>query len=46
VTRADLHRLVDALPEESLEPAAVVLERAKDPVLARLEARASLSTTS
>ena len=38
MTRADLHRLVDELPEASLEPAAVLLERAKDPVEARLEA--------
>jgi hypothetical protein len=38
MTRADLHRLVDELPEASLEPAAVLLERAKDPAEARLEA--------
>lgn len=38
MTRAELHRLVDALPEASLEPAAVLLERAQDPVVARLEA--------
>ena len=38
MTRADLHRLVDELPEASLEPAAVLLERAQDPVIARLEA--------
>ncbi len=37
VTRAELHRLVDELPEASLEPAAVLLERAKDPVIAALE---------
>ena len=38
MTRADLHRLVDELPEASLEPAAVLLERAQDPAIARLEA--------
>ena len=37
MTRAELHRLVDELPEASLEPAAVLLERAKDPVIAALE---------
>jgi hypothetical protein len=38
VTRADLHRLVDELPEASLDVVAVYLERAKDPELARLGA--------
>jgi hypothetical protein len=38
MTRVDLHRLVDELPEASLEPAAVLLERARDPAIARLEA--------
>jgi hypothetical protein len=38
MTRADLHRLVDELPEASLDPVAHVLERAKDPVLAMLDA--------
>ena len=37
MTRAELQRLVDELPEASLEPAAVLLERAKDPVIAALE---------
>lgn len=31
MTRADLHRLVDELPEACLEIAAVYLERAQDP---------------
>jgi hypothetical protein len=38
MTRADLHRLVDELPEASVEVAAVYLTRAKDPVLAALDA--------
>ncbi|HVC41141.1 MAG TPA: hypothetical protein VND54_04105 [Candidatus Saccharimonadales bacterium] len=38
MTRADLHRLVDELPEESIEPTAVVLERARNPLWAVLEA--------
>ncbi|HEV3093472.1 MAG TPA: hypothetical protein VGY30_03035 [Solirubrobacteraceae bacterium] len=38
MTRADLHRLVDELPDESVDPAGVLLARAKDPVLAALEA--------
>ncbi|HTR89566.1 MAG TPA: hypothetical protein VMG62_05595 [Solirubrobacteraceae bacterium] len=38
MTRADLHRLVDELPEESVDAAGVLLTRAKDPVLAALEA--------
>jgi hypothetical protein len=37
MTRVDLHRLVDELPEESVD-AAVVLTCAKDPVLAALQA--------
>lgn len=36
--RADLHRLVDELPDESVDAAGVLLARAKDPVLAALEA--------
>jgi hypothetical protein len=36
MTRADLHRLVDKLPNESVDAAAVLLTRAKDPVLAAL----------
>jgi hypothetical protein len=38
MTRAELHRLVDALPDESLAAAAILLQRAQDPVAARLEA--------
>jgi hypothetical protein len=38
MTRADLHRLVDELPDESVNAAVVLLTRAKDPVLATLQA--------
>jgi hypothetical protein len=38
VTKTDLHRLVDALPDGSIEPVARLLERAKDPVMALLDA--------
>ncbi len=38
MTRADLHRLVDELPDESVDAAVVLLTRAKDPVLAALQA--------
>ena len=38
MTRADLHRLVDELPEESIDPTAVVLERARNPLWAVLQA--------
>ena len=38
MTRAELHRLVDELPEASLEPAARLLEQARDPVVAALDA--------
>jgi hypothetical protein len=38
VTRTDLHRLLDALPEESLEPVALLLQRAHDPGLASRDA--------
>ncbi len=38
MTRADLHRLVDQLPEESIEPTAAVLERARSPLWAALQA--------
>ncbi len=34
---ADLHRLVDELPEDSIEPTAVVLERARNPLWAVLK---------
>ena len=38
MTKAELHELVDSLPYESLEAAAVLLRRARDPVLAKLDA--------
>jgi hypothetical protein len=38
MTRADLHRLVDELPEESIDPTAAVLERARSPLWAVLQA--------
>jgi hypothetical protein len=38
MTKAELHRLVDALPDESLSAAAELLRRAQDPVIARLDA--------
>jgi hypothetical protein len=38
VTKAELHELVDALPDESVDAATILLRRAKDPVVARLDA--------
>lgn len=38
MTKTELHALVDALPEGSLSAVAVLLERAKDPVVAKLDA--------
>ena len=38
MTKADLHRLVDELPEEAVDSAGVLLERAQDPVVAKLDA--------
>jgi hypothetical protein len=38
MTKTELHRLVDALPEESLPAAAILLRRAQDPVAAKLDA--------
>lgn len=38
MTRIELHRLVDALPDESLPAAAILLRRAQDPVAAKLDA--------
>lgn len=38
MTRTELHRLVDALPAESLPAAAILLQRAQDPVVAKLDA--------
>jgi hypothetical protein len=37
MTRAEVHHLVDELPDASLEAAAQWLERARDPAVARLE---------
>lgn len=37
MTRDDLHRLVDELPDHSLEAAGLWLERMRDPMVARLE---------
>lgn len=36
--KAELHRLVDALPDESLPAAAIPLRRAQDPIAAKLDA--------
>lgn len=38
MTRTELHRLIDALPEESWDAVAVLLRRARDPVVAKLDA--------
>jgi hypothetical protein len=38
VTKTELHELVDALPDESLPAAAILLRRAQDPVVAKLDA--------
>jgi hypothetical protein len=38
MTKNELYELVDALPEESLPSAAVLLRRAQDPVVAKLDA--------
>jgi len=38
MTRAELHRLVNALADESLSAAVVLLRRAQDPVAAKLDA--------
>lgn len=38
MTKTELHKLVDALPEESFEPVAELLRRAQDPVVAKLDA--------
>lgn len=37
MTRADLHRLVDELPDTSLEAAALWLGRVRDPGVAKLQ---------
>lgn len=38
MTKAELHELVDALPDASIDAAGVPLRRAQDPVLAKLDA--------
>jgi hypothetical protein len=38
MTKAELHQLVDELPDDSLDAAATMLRRARDPAIARLEA--------
>lgn len=38
MTKAELHELVDLLPTASLDAAGVLLRRAQDPVLAKLDA--------
>ena len=38
MTKTELHRLVDALPEESWQAAAILVRRAQDPVVAKLDA--------
>lgn len=38
MTKTELHELVDALPDESLPAAAILLRRAQDPVAAKLDA--------
>jgi len=35
MTRADLHRLIDELPESSVDEAAVVLSHLNDPMVAK-----------
>lgn len=37
MTRTELHRLVDALPDASVPAAAILLRRAQDPVMAKLD---------
>jgi hypothetical protein len=38
MTKTELHELVDALPDESLPVAAILLRRAQDPAAAKLDA--------
>jgi hypothetical protein len=38
MTRAELHRLIDELPDASVDAAGILLTRAKDPLVATLEA--------
>jgi hypothetical protein len=38
VTKADLHALIDALPDESIDSVGALLRRAQDPVAAKFDA--------
>jgi hypothetical protein len=38
MTGTELHRLVDESPDESIDAAGILLARARDPLVARLEA--------
>ncbi|HZL48520.1 MAG TPA: hypothetical protein VFC30_05850 [Solirubrobacteraceae bacterium] len=38
MTRTELHRLVEDLPDESINAAGILLRRAQDPLVAALEA--------
>jgi predicted DNA binding protein len=38
MTKTELHRLVDSLPDESQPAVAILLRRAQDPVVAKLDA--------
>ena len=38
MTRTELHRLVDELPDESVDAAGILLMRARDPLVAAFEA--------
>lgn len=38
MTKTELYELVDALPDESLPAAAILLRRARDPMVAKLDA--------
>jgi hypothetical protein len=38
MTKSNVYEWVDALPEESLPAAAILLRRAQDPVIAKLDA--------
>ena len=40
MTKTELYELVDALPDESLPAAAILLRRAQDPVVAKLDGAA------
>jgi hypothetical protein len=38
MAKADLHALIDALTDESIEPVGIHLRRAQDPLVAKLDA--------